>query len=931
MLAAALTMAWVQLAAAQSSAPVTEYSLTIPSGSLTMALDQFSKQTGLQVAAELKTPEQQQLSVDAVIGRFTAAAALEKLLAGSDLTYVWEDESTVRIYRGVVHQPQGEGGQREVLVTGSRLEGGEGPAPVRVYSREQIDRLGVSSLPGVASYLTQQPFSFGEWAQRSAAQHFQLRGLGVDTTLVLINGRRAPPSATSVTLNAFDLNSVPLTAVERIEVMSDSASAIYGSDAIGGVVNIFLKQVTEPELYLHYGGAAGGADERRFAGSIGTSGERFKSSLTLDYFDRTMLVGVERNIWRNQDYRRFDGRDYRLSTAPRANIYSTTGGLLPGLSASQASVPVGSTGISLRPEDFSETAGIVSLYSPEQTRSYVPDLDRLSVVGSAELSVGKSSVVFGEMLITTSNIVGQGYLSPIAGMIVPTENPYNPFGQPVRVDFSLAGTKPVSMSTEAQSSRFVLGGRGVLSRWDWEVALTSTDESVDVARVNEVSLARVQAALRSTDPQTALNPFTDGPAGSAALLSSLMGDPQRFDYSSRGMLLGGFLRGSLFQLPGGMSEFVLGGELRREEVRSADTLKIAQERDIISEFAEIRLPLLKELSLKLALRADSYERAQDSVNPQYGLVWRPSRNWLARAAYGTSFRPPSLLELSTPRSEFLFAIADPRRGSAISPVRVTVGGNPNLENVSAHSFTTGIAYRPDQRPGLHWGAHYWEVVMNDRIVVPRTYDVEKLEKLPGRATRAAPSEADQLAGWPGALETLDISLLSYGRLKTSGVDLDLSYRVAGSMGDLQAALSTTWVNEYSAQDLAPIDPMNRVGIANFQGTIPEWRLIGSLTWEGRGWGASTTATFTPSYWDSDLTGVLDRRLPSRTIVDMQAWLELDRWWEPAMFHGLKLTAGALNLFDKDVDFANAGFGLGFDVSQADMKQRFTYLRVTKSF
>jgi iron complex outermembrane receptor protein len=931
MLAAALTMAWVQLAAAQSSAPVTEYSLTIPSGSLTMALDQFSKQTGLQVAAELKTPEQQQLSVDAVIGRFSADAALEKLLAGSDLTFVWEDESTVRIYRGVMQQPQGEGGQREVLVTGSRLEGGEGPAPVRVYSREQIDRLGVSSLPGVATYLTQQPFSFGEWGQRSAAQHFQLRGLGADTTLVLINGRRAPPSATSVSLNAFDLNTIPLTAVERIEVMSDSASAIYGSDAIGGVVNIILKhEVGEPDVYLHYGGAEGGAYERRGSASIGTSWQRLKSALTFDYFERSMLVGADRELWRNQDFRRFGGRDYRLTAAPRANVYSTTGAALPGLLTSQASVPLGSTGVGLQPEDFVATAGQLSLYSARKTWSVYPDLKRLSAVGSAELSLGESSAIFGEMLISTSDNVLQGPLSGFTGLIVPAENPFNPFGQPVRVDFSPGGTKPISLVTEGQSTRFVLGARGGLSRWKWELALTNNDDHADVARVNELDLTRVQAALQSTNPQTALNPFTDGPAGSDALLSSLVRD-QEYDYSSRAWLLSGFLHGPLFRMPGGMSELVVGGELRREEVKAADSTPLEQERDIVSEFAEVRLPLLKQLSLKLALRADFYEKAKDSLNPQYGLVWRPSQDWLVRAAYGTSFRPPSLSELSFPRSELVFPLADPRRGSSISTVRVITGGNSSLDNVSAHSFTTGIAYRVGDRPGAHWGVHYWRVVMDDRIVSPPVSGLAKLEEIPGRVTRYAPTASDELAGWPGALQSVDLSLLNYGRLETSGIDLDLSYGISGRLGHLQSALSATWVDEYFSQDLAPIQSSDRVGIANYLGTIPEWRLIGSLTWDRNSWGVSTTATFTPSYQDSDLTGVLDRRLPSRTIIDMQVWLELDRLFDPGFFNGMRITAGASNLFDEDVDFANAGLTFGYDVSQADLRQRFTYLRLTKSF
>lgn len=926
MLAAALTMAWVQLAAAQSSSPVTEYSLTIPSGSLATALNQFSRQTGLQIGAKLEA-EDQQRQVSAVIGRFTADDALERLLAGSGFKHVWENSTTIGIY--AVVPPEGEGGQRAVEVTGTRLGGGEGPAPVRVYSREQIDRLGVSSLPGVATYLTQQSFSFGEWGQRSGAQHFQMRGLGVDTTLVLINGRRASPSATSVTLNAFDLNAVPITAVERMEVMSDSASAIYGSDAIGGVVNIILREAASPDVYLQYGGTAGGADERRAAGSIGTSGERFKSSLTLDYFDRTMLVGGERELWRDQDYRRFGGRDYRTATAPLANIYSLTGAPLPGLPTSQASVPAGA-GVGLQPQDFLATAGVVNRYSAQKTWSIVPDLTRVSAVGSAELSLGKSLAIFGEMLITESDIVTQGPLSSVTGQIVSAENPFNPFGQPVRVDFSLAGTKPVALVTDSHTARFVLGARGEFSSWDWEVALTNTDEGADVARVNDLDISSVQAALQSTDPRTALNPFTDGPAGSDALLSSLVRD-QRFHYSSRQSQLAGFLRGPLFRMPGGMSEFVVGAELRREEVKSVDSTRFEQERDIASEFAEVKLPLLSALSLKLALRADAYERAEDSMNPQYGLVWRPSQGWLVRAAYGTSFRPPSLAELSQLRSDFLFGIPDPRRGGTVSPVKVTTGGNHELDNVSGRSFTTGIVYRPAQSPGLHWGAHYWRVTMDDRIVVPRTSDLEKLEEVAGRVTRSAPTEADRLAGWPGTLQSVDLSLLNYGRLDTSGVDLDLSYRIARGLGHVQAGLSATWVDDYSPHDLAPLERSNRVGIASFQGTVPKWRVVGSLTWEEESWGASTTATFTPSYWDADLTGVLDRRLPSRTLVDVQAWLDLGRLLDPTLFNGLKVTAGALNVFDEDVDFANAGFSFGFDYSQGDLKQRFAYLRVTKSF
>ncbi|GFE91003.1 TonB-dependent receptor plug domain-containing protein [Steroidobacter agaridevorans] len=928
-LAIVLLCGWAPLSWALDDSTSNEYELNISAGLLIEAIKQFSQQTDVQFTVDMQATEVDFLRTQGFRARLSARAALARILEGSGLATEWQGDHTVRIYPGIV-RPHGESGEREVEVTGTRLRGGEGPAPIRVYNREQIDRMGVSSLSGMATYLTQQPFSFGQFVQRSGAQHFQLRGLGVDTTLVLINGRRVSPSATSVSLNAFDLNMIPLTAVERIEIMSDSASAIYGSDAIGGVANIILKEAgAGPDVHLHYGGAAGGAEERRIAGSLGTSGQRFRSSLTLDYFDRSALVGAERELWRNQDFRRFGGKDYRITAAPRANIYSLTGALLSGLPTSQASVPVGSTGVGLRSEDFLATAGEVSYYSSRETASVDLDLKQLSAIGSAELSLGARSVMFGEMLISTSDIVNQNALPAVTGQVVAAENPFNPFGEPVRADFSLTGTKPLSQETGARFSRFVLGARGGLSSWDWELALTSSDESADVT-VGDLDLARVEAALRSTDAQTALNPFADGPAGGDALLSSLVRD-QKYGYSSRAWLLSGFLRGSLFRMPGGMSELVAGGEVRREEVKTVDMSPLKQERDIVSEFAELKLPLLKELSLKLALRADFYEHAEDSVNPQYGLVWRPSPDWLVRAAYGTSFRPPSLAELSFPRSVLQFPLADLRRGGSISPVWLIVGGNPGLENVAAHSFTTGVAYRDSDRPGLHWGAHYWRVVMDNRIILPGALNVEKLKEVPGRVTRSAPTEADRLVGWPGALQSIDISLLNYGRLETSGIDLDLSHRTTTSLGRLQLALSATWVDEYSSKDFAPLATSDRVGVANYLGTIPEWRLIGSLTWEGNGWGVSTTATFTPSYQDSDLTGALDRSLPSRTVIDLQTWLELDRFFDPACFDGMKITGGAVNLFDEDVDFANAGLMFGFDISQADLKQRFAYFRITKSF
>lgn len=932
MLLVALLGAWLEPAVAQNDDSGPPIPFNIAPGSLLDAIKQFAEQSGIQVTADFGGPQVQARPVAQIYESLTPRAALDRILDGSGLSAKWHSARTVRIYPGSV-APHAYDHVNEVLVTGSRIGGsGEGPAPVRVYTRADIDRFGVSSLPALAGYLTQQPFSFGEWAQRSGAQHFQMRGLGVDTTLVLINGRRAPPSATSSTLNAFDLNTIPLTAVERIEVMSDSASAIYGADAIGGVVNIILKRGFEsPDLYLHYGAVAGGGEERRVAGSFGTSGDRFKYSLTVDYFDRGMLVGAERDIWRNQDYTRFGGTDYRVTTANPANVYSLTGEPLPGLTTPQASVPAGSTGVGLGLADFASTAGVVNRYSSNESWSILPDMRRLSTFGSAEWSVSNISV-FGELLLAKSEVVSQSDLPTLMGQVVPADNPYNPFGTAVAVDYVMVGMKPTSHLTETEFARVVLGARGGWSEgWDWEVAVTGSDEQVDSTRRNNLDFSRVLAALESTDPRTALNPFVDGPAGDDLLLSSLVADPEVLDYFSRGLQLSAFLRGQLFQMPAGMSDFVVGGEWRREEIRYFDIMASASGRDVTSGFAEVKLPLLDGLTLKLALRGDYYASGDDSVNPQYGIVWQPAGDWLVRAAYGTSFRPPSLIERYSSRSEFPFAIADPRRGDTVSTARFLFGGNPDLENVTAHSFTGGLVYRPSSWPDLRLGAHYWRVVMDNRIVAPRFSDLRTIEEaLPDRVIRATPTAEDMLAGWAGQVESVDFSLVNFGRLETSGIDLELAYGVQGALGRLQGSLSATWVEQYSVEDVAATGPMDRVGIADLQGTVPEWRLVGSLTWERNGWGVSSSTTFTPGYQDAAF-GAPSRRLPSRTLIDMQVWVELDRRLKPGFFDGLRLTAGALNLLDKDVDFANAGSVLGYDVTQSDMKQRFTYFRITKKF
>lgn len=911
-----------------------QYDFKIDRGSLPSALRQFSQQSGLQVGTQLNVDESATNEIGPFFGRATVDEALTQLLQGSDLIFRWQDENTIRIAAIVREAPRSEDGVSTVTVTGSRLASVEnGPAPVRVYGSRRIDRSGASSLADFSRNLTQQPFAFSPGHLQSGAQFFQMRGLGFDTTLVLLNGRRMPPSANSISLNAVDINNIPLTAVDRVEVMSDSASAIYGADAIGGVVNIILKdKIEKPEVYLHYGQANGGGEQRRAAVSLGHANDHLKSTLVLDYYETAELMGAERDLWSNQDYRRFGGLDYRVSTSNPGNVYSLTGQPLPGLSSSRAAVPIGATG-KLTPADFIATQGITNLESSYSDWSITPRSHRASAYGSTQYSFNEKYSVFGEIL--AANVESTAFRSrpSIIRQVVPASNPFNPFGTAVAVDYSFAGLDPTSGVYRTDLLRLVGGARGKIGPWDWEISGLKHDEDGSSTAEGGVDPVRVMAALKSEDPQTALNVFSDGPAGSPELLNSLIGSPQAFNYSFSSSQVSAFIRGPIFDIGARKAELVIGGEWRQDGAGFWESGRHADAgRDISSVFSEVRVPLFDALSLKIAVRGDDYGSGKQVVNPQYGITWRPAKDWLIRAAYGTSFRPPSLFELHMPVFQPALVLPDPQRGGEISNVTLIVGGNPGLEVVTARSFTAGFVFNPYEMPGLRLGASYWRITMDNRIIAPIYQELLKPNTpFSTLVVRDPPSSQDVQAGWAGRLRSINLSRINYGDLDTSGIDLDASLQAEHAWGCVKFDLAVTWIDEYRSRDMNQVLPLDRVGIANVQGTIPEWRTVGTLGWKLGNYGVSTTTTFIPSYQDADITkGPLDRRIGSQTLVDLQAWMDLDIDGN-ALLDGSTLTLGARNLFDKVPDFANAGVSLGYDFSQGELTRRFVYFRVTKRF
>lgn len=967
------------------------YVFDIPELPIIDALKEFTTQTGLLVSFWPDAQTDQALLVGPLRGKYTAEVALNRLLAKSGLAYRrTNDRSLVVMAPSLLDMPRngvtpsekdqakqanskpnlrdqsspaaatalaaGKSGSAsteqafwreqldEIIVTGSRIErSGEGPAPVQVFTKETFQLLGAATVQDVLRYTPQQPFTRAQHYYQSGAEYAQMRGIGVDTTLILINGRRVVPTSNSLVLNAFDLNTIPLAAVERIEVLSDSASAIYGADAMGGVINVVTKKdIPQPVVDLQYGGVDGGGETLRSSLSAGLETDRLRSSLILDYFAQDFLIGSQRERWSNQDYTRYGGTDYRSTAGTPATIRSLSGQNLPGLSSPFATVPEGSTGIGLTPADFAATAGMRRRTSTLSESSIVPKAHQRSAAAFAEFDLTSGLTAFGQVLYTSRDTVSQDELYSVQGVVHPT-NPFSPFEESVAVDMLLVGVPTRQFVHGLELTRGVGGLRGSLgSDWEWEIAATASSETDDAYATNQVSAVRVAAALSASDPARALNPFIDGPAGSPELLASLV-TPNVQHHFSRGRQLSTFARGSMFDLPAGSIDAVLGGEWRDEAVIYGDlTQSVDDGRQVTAAFAELSIPLVSStpyqkgdvLAMTVAGRLDDYSDFGSTVNPQLGLMWRPMSDLLLRSSFGTSFRPPSLYELRSPRlTAANVPLSDPARNNMLTSVSLVVGGNSNLQPIEADSMTAGFVLTPSAVPGLRLLGNYWKIHTNHRVTVLHFSQLLANEDAFGdRILRAEPTAADIAAGRPGQLLQLDISRMNFGRLSTSGVDFEVSYDLSTSWGQFTPRLSATWVDEFVAVDIPGEAPVDRVGIAHTSGSIPRWRTVSSLAWQRGGLGLSTTVDWRPAYMDANATGVTGRKLPARTLVDLQGTLALDQLLPAGkVWEDLKLQLGVKNVFDEQPPFAEIGYAIGFDSSQGDLAGRFGYLKLSKGF
>jgi len=941
------------------------YEFDIPRTTRVMALHELSRQAGGLLVAYLSSDDvEEQSLVGPVKGRLTVDEVLRVLLHSSQLGSRWVENSMVSVEPRPPSDlsvdlpadavartlPYSSGFDlsrlepEEVLVLGWAIRDlALSVAPVVVMERDELEAIGAPTLPDALRYLSQSAYSRPEGYRSSGAQYAEMRGLGPDTALILINGRRALPSANSLSSSAFDLNAIPVTAVERIEFLLDSAAAAYGTDAIGGVINIVLRdKVATPTVELRYGDTdGGGAEQERVTLSAGLNKDRIHGAIVFDYFEIGGLLGEERSLWRDQDFRRYGGRDHRSLVSSPGNV-SALSGNLPGLSAPVAAVPWVDTTPGTTIDDFSATAGQPNMESLLRYSSIVPEVIRRTVTATGAAQLTDRVTATGELLYVDRESTYHFTPPVLPNLPVPgpnpasTGNPFNPFGITVLINRLLTEYPSQSQSLDSEWLRWAMTLRGDWGSWDWELSALRSDEQATAVLDNAVDLLGAMRALANPNPALALNPFSSGPIGSEALLDSLRLPSDVNEFSSGGQQLTASVQGPIWTLPGGAITTVLGAEWRSEMMRASSDAgsSFDRDREIVAGFAQLRVPLvgdklgstlpgLRELTLTAGTRLDDYGEFGEVLRSQMGLLWKPHRDFSVRVSGGSSFRPPSLYELYLPRISVVSRVADPARAE-LAALTLIIGGNNDLDPVTARSLTAGVVFSPDSAWNWNISADWWRIDMKNRVVsVPPQVMLANESLFQGRIVRDPTT---------GVLQSIDSSRINVGGVETAGVDLGVRADFLTDLGRFTPELQATWFDRFESTDVPGQAPVERVDLASEFGSILEWRAILSLRWKRGAFGAAMFARYTPSYDDAIVGVRTGRTIDAQTLFDLQGSLELSMLYGgESRLHGLKLWAGAVNVFDEQPRFADVGDVGGFDSSQSELKQRSYYIRLEKKF
>tara|TARA_R110000868_G_scaffold64053_10_gene192723 strand:+ start:5744 stop:8425 length:2682 start_codon:yes stop_codon:yes gene_type:complete len=861
---------------------------------------------------------------------------------------------------------QEEASTADIVVTGSRVRGAApvgstvttlGRAEMEASSAVTVDRM-IKEIPqvfdlGVSENSRGQSGGSGNITYGNSVN---LRGIGPYATLVIIDGHRVTNNSRSI-----DPSVLPSLGVERIEVVADGASAVYGSDAVAGVVNLIPRRSLDGgEVFARSGIASrGDFHETTLGAAIGKVFDRGQIMVAYEHVERSNLSGDDRSFF-TSDQRASGGGDYRIARCAPGNINAN---------GTTYAIPTGGV---TQANAGSLAAGTINRCDELANQDLMPEQNYDSVNSTGRFEFNDWLSVFYDGFYSKRNFYRQSAYSN-ARLTVPQTNaffvrPAGFTGTSYTLDYNFRDDVPTNDSFgSAESWQITPGVRAKLPH-DWEAeALFGYGKTNDFSgSYHGINNAALNAALASSDPATAFDPYGLGRT-SETLLATIANQIFLAPTNGRLKTYEARLNGPLFTLPGGAVKLATGYERQDFTValgsaRGAPTNPITFRhfgRKVDSVYGELYIPIFgadnampgfERLELNAAVRHDKYSDVGSTTNPKFGINWQPVRWAKLRASYGTSFRAPTIPEIyGNSNNIFGQSYQNPAGGAPLQGYALS-GPNLDLKPETATTWSIGADF--DTLPNLRFGITYWDVKYENQVLA----NLSNLTILGNEAEYAGTdiilrgaaaaarvqellAQGVALAGgsFPGG-DPANVTLFVDGRSQnlgvsvTRGIDFTGTWNTRlGAKDALTVNISGTYLTKYNVA-VTPAAPL--VDRRNVIFNPLKLKARASVTWDHGPFSARVLATHVGGYRNNLSRPV--QSVKSYTPVDLTLnWKVGDQQADGFFEKGLVLGLEVRNMFDIAPPYVNlapnGNGGGGYDATASDPIGRLFAVSVRKSF
>lgn len=841
-------------------------------------------------------------------------------------------------FTATAYAAQGAEKIERIEVTGSRIKRSdmEGPSPVQSIGRDDIENMGYDNLQQllermpVAGNGTFSTRGNNQDSTANGSAAVSLRGLGADATLVLINGRRVSVSAFAegITNSFVDINSIPVSAIERIDILKDGASAIYGSDAVAGVVNVILKKDIEGvELNLGYGGTDGPNYEETTASLVwGTSSEKSSASIIIDYFKNTSLSSNEMGSLGTANQAPYGGEDFRSSRGFPGYFYvDEVKTIDPDCPADKA------------------TASGSCLFDYGPYGYISPASERIGAISQFEYRFDNAITSFLEMAIQHNSSVAAGAPTPLdedAGLTVPASHPNNPFGEDIAIGrYRTVDAGARQWDIESDTLRLVAGLRGEINDWSWEAA-------VQKGRSKSMQTGdRTQGWVRTDFLQQEID------AGSYNPFGGTFNDPEVIDRITTSLVRRGEshmtsfdanITGEAFDFGDGVVMMAAGIEYREEDVNDipddqfqrglifgTESVSASAEREQYAAYVEFSIPVSDSLELQLAGRYDDYSDFGNTTNPKIAFRWAPSDEITVRASWAQGFRAPSLAQIGLGPSQKSQFFVDTQRCEQTGldcqalDYNIEFSGNPDLEAEESESWNIGFIWAPEADFGI--SVDIWSITQDNKIDEEEFGPIYAAECGNQNSTICVRLPATGGASL-GTIQKVHSTFKNLSSQEVSGIDISGNYNHSlDELGLLKFNL------EWAYQDKFEKDGRDYTGEYGY----PEHRWIFSTNWEIGQFNTNINISYVGEFEDTpdiDFDGNLDFDSNTSRMVDSQILVDLQTSYHVTEF--TKVSLGVNNLLDEEPPFAigdGDGDLYGYVSGVHNPRGRYLYTKVSFLF